>query len=187
MTDTLRVSSPPAELIYCARGADEHRAAFLQLDFWGGRIRVRRTQLGKDKLNRFWTVWLRELIMTKTDIRFGFSVEVYGEYVLVAADTTPEGLLETVRQLAAQIYPIKELPLVRIEKDWSHKRYGPFRWRLVYPRYFPIGHFLGMSLPRGAALERTYDGMRLVCDKTAIPGREVGMLVELRAALACNN
>lgn len=183
MTDTLQAPSRAAEQIYCTHATDGHQA-FLLIDQYGDRVRVRPTQLGKSELNRFWSVWLRELIMTKTDARFGFTVEIFGRYVLVAANMTPDGLFGTVRQLAAQIYPIRDLPLVRVELDWSHKSYGPFRWKLEYPGYFPVGFFLDIRLPRGAVLTKTWDGLRLECRKTAIPGREVGMLVELCAALA---
>lgn len=78
-----------------------------------GKVRVQRTEAGKT-LNKFWTAWLRHLILGKSDPRGGFAVELRGAAILVSASVSSQALMETVRAFAQQIVPIANPPIHRL-------------------------------------------------------------------------
>lgn len=192
--------------VVCSYG--KHKS-FLEMVPQGHRVRVQPTELGKSCLNRFWSLWLRELILTKTDHRHGFTVELYGGNVVIASNTTSAGLYATVGQLAGEVRPLLVLPLKRWfnRNDPGPKSYGPIIWGIDRPN-LPVKTIIdGMTLPRGADLrfeepwgeesrfevpdlsryELLRNGrLKLTYGGGPLAGRELAMLVELKFALACN-
>lgn len=94
--------------------------AYLEIVPHGKKVRVQRTEAGRS-LNRFWTVWLRKLLLEQTDPKHGFAVELRGSSILVSSSTTAQGLMETVRSLAAQITPLRKPP-ISLREDWTTSR-----------------------------------------------------------------
>lgn len=145
-------------------------------------------------------MWLRELILTKTDARHGFAVELYHRNVIVSSSTTPIGLRETVRSLAADVRPLMIVPL----KRWNDKgprhspnSYGPIQWAITYPGLSVQEIIDKIPLPKGATLHyvsgdslwhnnHTYGALHLEYRGSSLSGSELGMLVELHFSLACN-
>lgn len=173
---------------------------FLEIVQQGDRVRVQPTSLGKSSLNRFWPMWLRELILTKTDHRLGFAVELYGKNVVVSSEATREGLLETTRSLAADIRPFMHVPL----KRWNDRNnpdprpYGPIDWVITRPG-IPVALIIdAIPLPRYASVEfhdeswlwgydddDDYGMIELTYGGGPLSSREIAMIVELHFALAC--
>lgn len=77
-----------------------------------GRVRIQRTETGKT-LNKFWTIWLRRLILTSTCPKDGFAVELKGAEVLVSASLSRQAIVSTVSALAEHIVPIPNPPIYR--------------------------------------------------------------------------
>ncbi len=93
-----------------------------------GQVRVEPTKAGRT-LNPFWSVWLRQLILDKTDTKNGFVVDLRDNDMLVSSQLTQEGLVATVLHFAVQIRPLPKSPMIRSftskyeiawrPKDWS--------------------------------------------------------------------
>lgn len=94
--------------------------AYLKIVPHGSKVRVQRTQAGRT-LNRFWMIWLRQLLLDKTDLKYGFAVEVRGTSLLVSSNSSRQGLEETVRAFAAQIAPIPNPPMTRRDDITSRR------------------------------------------------------------------
>jgi hypothetical protein len=119
--------------------------AYLEIIPHGNKVRVQRTDAGKT-LNKFWTVWLRQLLMEQTDRKHGFAVELRGSSVLVSSNTSPEGLMETVRAMAARIVPLSNPPMTR----WGLDATSSFMpWR-VKDEVDLTECLKSLRLPRGA-------------------------------------
>jgi hypothetical protein len=175
--------------------------SFLEIVRQGDRVRVQPTDLGKQTLNRFWHMWLRELILTKTDYVHGFAVEITRGNLVISSSTSEDGLRETVRSLAAEIRPLMHMPLLR----WNNRNndnprsYGPIEWAILR-RNMPIAIIASnMHLPSYAKLSWDPDGeygfktareswgsLQLSYGGGHLSGRELGMIVELHFTLACN-
>lgn len=173
--------------------------AFLEIVQQGNRVRVQPTPLGRSTLNRFWPMWLRELILTKTDHQHGFAVELYRGNVVISSETTMDGLRETTRSLAADIRPLMGMPL----KRWNNRNnpnpdpYGPIEWLINRPGIPTALIIDAIPLPRYANVkfrdwswhwrhsDDDYGMVRLAYGGGALSSREVAMIVELHFALAC--
>lgn len=172
--------------------------SFLEIVRQGERVRVQPTDLGKQTLNRFWHMWLRELILSKTDYAHGFGVEISRGNLVISSNTTEDGLRETVRNLAAEIRPLMHLPLLR----WNNRNndnprsYGPIEWAILR-KNLPIAIIAStMRLPPYARLscddygfktaQESWGSLQLEYGGGPLSGRELGMIVELHFALACS-
>lgn len=188
------LAQPDIQLpVYSAHGRNR---SFLEIVQRADRIRVQPTELGRSSLNRFWPVWLRDVILEKTDRRHGFAVEIYRKGIVVSSGTSPEGLQETVRSLAAQIRPLMHLPI----KRWNDRNneeaasYGPIEWA-VTRKGLPVATLINtLKLPRGGVVKfdewdpwhSNYGLGRitLTARSGAVSLREMAMSVELHFALA---
>ena len=194
MSQATRQRVQEAVPIYSAHG--KHKA-FLELVEQRGRVRVQRTALGNSSLDKFWVVWLRELILKKADPAHGFAVEIFGDGVVVSSSTTMNGLRETVHKIATDIRPLLGSPL----KRWNDrnndvsKSYGPITWGITRPG-MPVALIIdSIPLPKGVVLkfdeynlwrsEETNGHLSLTYGSGPLPGRELAMMVELHFALAC--
>ncbi len=149
-TKTERVRE--AEPIKCAHGTNPYSVSFLKILRDGDRLRVMPTSLGKQKLPRFWQVWLEDLILSKTASRQQFGVSIDNHHLLVdAKGVTPDGLYATVKQLCAQIHPIKYPVILPLEHEGHHKGTGrAYFWRHAQQGVrVDIDRVQGM-LPRGS-------------------------------------
>ena len=77
-----------------------------------GQVRVEPTKAGRT-LNSFWSVWLRQLILDKTDLEDGFVVDLRDNDMLVSSQLTHPGLVATVLNFAVQIRPLAKSPMIR--------------------------------------------------------------------------
>lgn len=141
-------------------------------------VRVQRTEVGHC-LNRFWTIWLRELVLHDTARKHGFAVELRDSSVRVSSNTTPEGLMETVRALAARIVPLPNPPIVR--QEWSAKTNG-MSW-IVRGDVDLTECLKSLRLPRGARVEGGYWSVTLWrSPKCLFKTRDLALMVEYHVA-----
>ncbi len=159
--------------------------AYLEIIRQGSSVRVQTTLAGRT-LNKFWTVWLRWLILAKTDSLHGFSVELLDSFVVVTSNVTPEGLVETVRSLAAGIVPLPNPPITRLDRTTAHEAWWDIEpgtdvgalLQELHP-YFPNSHD-----PKRVRLLAEGWRIRLLRPSNyPLNMRDLCRLVELHAAL----
>lgn len=160
---------------------------FLEIYPVGEKVRVQRTALGKARLNRFWPMWLRQLVLDDANPAGNFTVEVYGDSVIIGSTTAPAHLFEAVRGFAAEVSPISRVPLRRVN------RRREISWKVDFAGEVDVLGELSGKLPTGASLS-FWDSFRYVPDHTTgtlilrtrrskLPNREIAMLVELHLSL----
>lgn len=171
----------PPESLKCAKGAWPYSVSYLRLQWDNDRIRVSRTRLGKEKLPVFWRVWLRELMLKKTESHRGIYVSFDHNHVIIGAENmTREGLIATVRQLAAQIYPPLKQPLERVT-DMGHTGTGlAYFWQTRLTNVKPDIERIRQHLPRGSSFELlpNWDTYKLTCHGAMPHPQEVREWVE---------
>lgn len=163
------------------------------------RVRVERTAAGTKRLNAFWAVWLRQLILQKTDVSDGLAVELRDNDVLISAPAdddatgntmTLQGLAMTVMHLATQVVPIPGPPMFRqwerkFEMTWwpetnRHHR----RWE-EFTDYEALSRVLvELQLPPHVRVESDEYSIQLYRGKRCqIKMRHLAHMVELNVAL----
>lgn len=157
--------------------------AYLEVVPYRGKVRIQRTKAGRC-LNKFWTVWLRQLILEKTDLKHSFAVELRGTSVLVSSRTTQQGLIETVRSLCEEIVPIPNPPITRIDSCTSK---AGASWKIEGD--FDIDACLeSLDLPGKARVHGDWGGCRITRDqKNVFRISELCLMVELHVALYCRS
>lgn len=91
------------------------------------RIKVMPTELGKTKLNAFWSYWLRRMLLA-AHYRPAMAVELHGSYAIVSGDADVDRLWDRVRVQAERIKPL-EPALKRLESPTRHR----LEWRVPTP------------------------------------------------------
>ncbi len=141
-------------------------------------------------LNRFWTVWLRHIILEKADARHTYGVELRDNSVIVTSSATQEGLAHTVMMLAQEVRPIRQAPLERT--PWSNTHQGKLTWEYSGEEWGDkeVQAASSLVLPHGAVLH-VIDGLlrwsqtvELHCSSACeLRPADVGKIVELHFAL----
>lgn len=182
----------------------EHKA-YLEIVPDGTAIRVQPTALGKKKLNRFWTMWLRKLLLEQAPEKRGYAVETRNNNVRITSDASIDAMMGTVHQIAAQIQPLREPPLVR--DPWDTKNVSSMRIT-VKPtvKSLPDEQVAAMDWEAILATIQLPDKVTIKCMPVHTPGHgyadvwlryprrhshnlsasELYMLFELEVALACH-
>ena len=153
-----------------------------------GKVRVRATELGRRSLNKFWTAWLRDLVLHKTDAKHVFAAEMRDGDVIVSWSKSSSGLTHAVLGLASQISPLTKIPLKRhIPRQASpHLR----EWRIVEPRGTTLdidAIIESVRLPQGAVIRynsclKSIEVERVDCDLST---RDLALITEYHFAIAC--
>lgn len=160
------------------RSIDDGKAYLRIVPFRPGVVRVERTTAGKKRLNGFWAFWLRQLILN-TDVRHGFAVEVRRSSVLVQSETTQQGLIETVRSLAAQIVPVQPPPMERTKWIKATNLHWNFEASFEPENYMPQ-----VLLPPGGYLSHRYGWYEVRRRKDCqFSIGELASMVEMQVAL----
>lgn len=163
------------------------------------RVRVERTPAGTKRLNAFWAVWLRQLVLQKTDVNDGLSVELRDNDVLFTIPTdsetnssstiTPQGLIMTVMHLATPIVPIPGPPMYRRWEDKFEMTWWPQvnrrrRWE-EFADYEALSHVLaGLQLPPQVRLHWDSYTIRLDRGKRCqFKMRHLAHMIEMNVAL----
>ncbi|HRK41109.1 MAG TPA: hypothetical protein PLN95_03465 [Candidatus Saccharibacteria bacterium] len=191
------MSTAPAQTatiraVHCVHG--RHRS-YLEIVPERDRVRVQRTELGKRALNRFWIMWLRKLLLEQAPAHRGYGVEVRNNCVVVSSEATMDALMGTVHQIAAEIRPLHEPPMI-FEYDFGkrERRYGlkfgsrTIDWEgIVDSIVMPRGVRLELSL-WPAAMNFPAEGR--ICLVRPIDHQlslsQLSMLLEMEIALACH-
>jgi len=192
MAHTLPPTVRTAVPIYSKYG--QHKS-FLEIMPQGDRLRVQTTKLGSACLNRFWFMWLRKLILEKTDARHGFAVEIFRSNLVVDSNVSQSTAYAILQSLASEIRPLRSLPLERYVEPAEPRSYTPLHWTLKSENV-PVDELIAScDLPRGARLmsvewlprhrQEAKGHVVLTYGDGVLPKRYVGMLVELHFALAC--
>lgn len=155
------------------------------------RLKVIPTEHGRERLDQFWPVWLRQMILHKTRPEELFSVEIQNKYVLISGGKSHAGLEATVAGLAAQIRPLSSV-LARDDDTPEHT----VRWQIKYKQcYVPIGMMVAaLKIPPGVSLSfeswPRYDDyptlLSVSCrhnDRRSL--RELRLNIEMQVALMC--
>jgi hypothetical protein len=103
-----RSGNPPIPI----PSATSKRTAFLEIVPHGDKLRVQRTEAGR-ALNNFWDVWLKQLMLDKTEPRDGVSIELPGNNVLIGSNLPRDGLISMVYGIAGLIRPLPAPPMKR--------------------------------------------------------------------------
>lgn len=183
----------------------EHQA-YLEVVRDGAAVRVQPTRLGKKKLNRFWTMWLRKLLLEQTPAKRGYAVEVRSNNVRITSDTSVEAMMGTVHQIAAQLQPLTHPPLVRHPGFDQNARSMRLSIKAT-PQSAPDEQVAeldwenilsNVQLPEGAWLKYSVGGHSRTYGygdvwlyyplrhKRNLTGGQIYMLLELEVALACH-
>lgn len=196
----------PAERIAVHSQHNDHRA-YLEIVRDGTSIRVQPTLLGKKKLNRFWTMWLRKLLLEQTPAKRGYAIEIRRNNLRITSDASIDAMIGTVHQIAAQLYLLPEPPLVRHRFD-SEKNARDMRIAIkAKPQSIPDEAIAamdwpaiveGIKLPEGAYLKLSglgdsraygYGDLWLyypLRHKRNLTATQIYMLLELEVALLCH-
>lgn len=87
---------------------------YLEVIPQGKAVRVQPVDSDRGRaLDRFWTVWVRDIILNKSDERHTYGVELRDNAVIVTSSATQQGLIYTVAMLAQDVRPIRQAPLHR--------------------------------------------------------------------------
>jgi hypothetical protein len=158
-------------------------------------VRIQPTATGKLALNRFWTMWLRKLLLEQTSAERAYSVEVRSHSVHVKSSASPEATIGTVHHIASQVRPLNPPSLIRGPEYFEDK--FSMCWTIKYgQRYIPWELITAnIPLPKHVSLEcnqwiwpRELSGRLRLYRPLDHPLSlsQVGMLVELELALACH-
>ena len=93
--------------------ATRSHTAFLEMRHDRNRLCVQRTEAGRQALNCFWNVWLRQLMLDKPDARDGVGVELRGSSVLIGSNLSRDALTAMVYGIAGLIRPLPRPPMRR--------------------------------------------------------------------------
>lgn len=162
------------------------------------RVRVQPTGHGKRALNRFWTMWLRKLLLEQAPQHRAYGVEVRNNCVIVTANASMDALIGTVHQIAAELLPLKDPPIVLGKIGDSGKKERRYELKIGSSQQIDWeGVVDGIQMPVGVRLELTYwpeelnfpaEGhirlLRPIDHPLSL--RQLGMLLELEVALACH-
>lgn len=153
-------------------------------------VRVQPSELGERSLNDFWVVWLRDLLLERRDTRGSIGVVLEKGCVNVSWSGSKESLIETIRRLGAQIRPLPQPPIRRVDQRLSDGMY-PIRWEVqssVGPDFPDAvasvsvpGHakLLGWGAPGEHLFLRRYQ-------RCKVPAWTIGLSIEKQLALALN-
>jgi hypothetical protein len=137
-------------------------------------------------LNRFWTVWLRQLILDAADASHQYTVRINDDRVWVSGNGAFESLHAMVYSKALQIKPLKPPPM---ERDRLPVSSYEMRWWLQDGVWEKVEAVVNAVLPRGAEV---YGGPGVLYLERRPPRRgaalslsELGKLVEWQVAQAC--
>lgn len=133
----------------------------------GGGIEVRPTNGHGQSLNRFWPVWLRELVVNKMDVRHTAAVELFDRdrdrVTITASHISTMGLTYSVASIAAEIRPLIDPPLKR-SKD-PRREFGAAKvaeWAIKT-------HYLDALDWSEVLADCNWPGVKLWCDLESSP------------------
>lgn len=152
------------------------------------KVLVCTTELGSRSLNKFWTAWLRDLLLHKTDAKHVFAVEMRNGDAIVSWSKSSSGLTHAVLGLASQIGPLTKVPLKRIDPQ----RTSPNKrtWRIVNISGVELdieSIIKSIKLPNGAVVRHNVhlNTIELVRNGCILSTRDLALIVEYRFAIAC--
>ena len=163
--------------------------AFLVAEQRTDGIRIRQSKRYGGKLNRFWTVWLRDVLMKAPD-KYELTITTSDSDVSVTSTIPTSKWIWAIVSLAATVVPIPNPPIGRDDKEkWV------VGWR-VYQHADLKDIVKQIKLPDAAARHFHVEGddysIRLGVRGTnrrrcAISPHEVVKIVEMQIAFACLN
>lgn len=193
-TSTATLNAIP---IYCMYGSHKAFVEILLRD--DDKVLVRATELGRNTLNKFWTAWLRDLVLSKIDAKHVVAVEMRHGDVIVSWSKSPSGLVAAVLSIAAEIRPMMHRPLKPYIARFkpSHRR----EWRIILPDAVTLDApaiAASIKLPRGAQVRYiditsedhkwadAYSYIVLDRDPQCImSARDLALIIEYHFATAC--
>lgn len=161
--------------------------AFLVAEQHPGGIRIRRSSRYGGKLNRFWTVWLRDVLLKAPD-KYQLTITTSKLDVYVTTPVPITNWIWAICNLAAAVVPVPDPPMMR-GRDFC----GRIHWQ-VHEKADLTDIVRGVKLPVAASrhfcLAGGYDSVWLRTSGTnrrrcAISPHEVAKIVEMQIAFAC--